>query len=328
MISSINLAAMQNSLHVEFINSILTMIGNYGGSATLGLSETTIKAFTETAEKEQDHVNRPKRSAYTTRLAELDTLRDGLLGNILSRLGYAWTSSDATVQAAMEDIRMLILECYPLSIKNEAAQRKTSHINGLVLDLDKLDEGVLKKLGVDELAKDLKTANGSFEQAYLARNLEFNARGTGVMVAVRAECDSLFRRVCVEAEYVAHRTDGELAAIEDSAAREKATAQRTLMRNFVEELNRHIAYYKAYYLRKGASAGTEDAYPDADDVYPDGDGAHPDAPGDGTEADADGDDPAPDAPGHGGPTDVTEVLSLPAPAASAPCVEVEPSAGC
>lgn len=295
MINKINLSAMPNEVYVQYHKEVCIHIQNYGTTA-LGLEATTVKAYEDVIDRAQDYVNHPLRSIYTTRLSDLDSQRNDLLGAILTRLRYARTSADATVQQAVEDIDLQIVERYKLSSKEKPGKNKTALIGGLLMDLEKIDEEALKALGIDALSQKLKTVNDGYEQTYLARNTERRERGKGVMRALRTECDALYRQLCLEADCYASRTDEALAAIGDPTEREKKTAQRTLLRSFVEEMNEHVAHYKAYYLSRGKA--TADAAPDEDTAA---DGTD-DGPTDGDATDG-GSRPS-------GPTDVTEVTEV------------------
>ena len=289
---TIKMKAMANALHVQFHNAIVRSIENYG-TAALGLDEKTAEAYKEAVGQEQDYVNRPLKSPYTERLTTLDRQRDGLVGDVLGRLEHAWASPVATVRDAYGTIKMQILDRYPRSIKSEAAQRESGLIGGLLMDLEKIDEEVLKALGVDALATELKKVNDGFTQAYLARNAERTQEGTGVTLTLRAACDGLYRLLCLQADYLASRRDDVVGAIADATEREKATAQRTLIRRFVAELNEHIAYFKSQYLKRGKGATAASNEDEADSA--DGNDASA-----GSDADSDG-KPT-------GPADVTEVF--------------------
>ena len=302
--NNIELRAMVNALHVQFHNAIVQSIQNYG-IAALGLDEKTAEAYKEAVGKEQDYVNRPLKSLYTERLATLDRQRDGLVGDVLGRLEHAWASPVDAVRDAYETIKIQILDRYPRSIKSEAAQRESGLIGGLVMDLEKIDEEVLKALGVDALAAELKKVNERFTKVYLARNAERTQVGTGVTLTLRAACDGLYRLLCLQVNYLASRTDDVIGTIADASAREKAMAQRILILRFVAELNEHIAYFKTQYLKRGKGATKASD----DEEVPGNDASASTGGGSDTDSSAKGGSNDTDSSGKPtGPTDVTEVF--------------------
>ena len=300
---------MPNALHIEYHYAVLDIVKNFGAAA-LGIAAKTVENYQAVAEKEQDCVNRSRRSGYTVRLNQLDAQRNTLMEAILKHLSCARASLDETVLAASDEIERTIVEQYPLSYKREAALRKTSYIRGLVEDLKKIDDEVLGKMGVLEQSKALFKANEDFSQCYLARNTETNERNAIVVKELRNECNNYYRRLRLEIEYVAGTSDDELAAIGDPTEREKRTAQRTLACRFIDELNRHITYHKAYYLgSRNTVLDGEDEWDGEDDgTGTDGTGAGGDTDGTDASDDAGNGTPNPGSNPGGGPTDVTEVF--------------------
>ena len=302
-ISSIYFARMTAALHVQFHSAALTHLENQGAAA-LGLDAALTEAYKQAIAAEQDYVNRPLASEYTQRIAELDQTRDLLLDDILGRLRGARVSPDATARAAYDALRTQLLDRYPATIKTENYQRETGLIQGLLMDLEKVDEAVLKTLGVDALATELQRVNESFTQAYLARNAERVETGKDVLAGLRAAVDDLYAQVAAQLTYTANRPDAALAALEGTE-KEKAAAQRTLSRRAVEELNEHIAYFKTHYLGgKNAPAAYDDEedYAGTDGADAPGGNANGSNTGTGTgETDGNG------GGKPGGPTDVTEV---------------------
>lgn len=301
-INSISVARMANSLYVQFHVSTVTLVENYGCQA-LGLVQSTFDEYKAVVEEERDYVNRTLTSPYTERLAELDSRRVELTRYILAKCRYAKISADATVQAAAGDLHRLIVKPYPLKALREGGQTKAAVIGGLLVDLEKIDGEVLKALGIDVLAKELQTVNDSFTQAYLARNAEYEERGIGTMQGLREQGDRLYEALCLQLTFTANRSDKELAAIDDSTGRERATAQRTLAARFMGELNQHIKFYKAQYLNRGTGAAG-----DVDDGLA---GLEDEADGNGGSTDTGGATSAGSDTGGSkptGPTDVTEVV--------------------
>ena len=298
-IATINSARMSAALHVQFHTAVLTHIENQG-SATAGLDKTLVEAYKQAIAEEQDYVNRPLASPYTARIQELDQTRDALVDDILGRLRGARVSPDATAKAAYASLKLQILDRYPATMKAENYQRETALIQGLLVDLEKVDEQVLKALGLDALTAELTTVNQRFTKVYLARNTERVEQGATDLVRLRSAVDDLYAQLAAQLTYIANRSDAALAALEGTE-QEKASALRLTARRALAELNEHIAYYKTHYL-----GGKPTAADEATDGSATG--------GDGTDDDtSDGDDGSAKDDASGGkpstgPTDVTEVL--------------------
>ena len=251
---NIALTMMPNTLHAEFHSAVVGQIERLGADR-IGLEPDVVRSYAEVVRQEIARATTTRKSAYTAHMWELDRQRNGLLGAILTRLRYARTSPDEAVQAAWPDIEREIVSAYPCSIKRRGAQAKSGLIGALLADLGHIDAAALRALGVDQLAEELRRVNTEHNQAYLRRNRELNERDTGVMPRLRAEADRLYRRLCVEATYVAGRSDEALRAQGDAGACAEATRRREVARHFVGELQKHINYYKAYYhLRRRTPA--------------------------------------------------------------------------
>ena len=247
-IKTITMKSMGKTLHAEFHSVIVGAVARRGGADAIGLEPTTMEAYVATVAEVHAHIARQGKSGITRQLAALDGQRDELVGAILTRLRYVETWPGAEVQAAAEEVQRLITDGYTLSLKRLPMQRKSTLITALLVDLKKLDAGVLATLGVEVLASELQRVNEAHGQAYLARHRERVEQGVGVVQRLRREVDELYRRVCLDAAYWANRTDEALAAVSDAAERERLSARREAARRFVGDLNRHIVHYKHYYF--------------------------------------------------------------------------------
>ena len=292
---------MTNDLYVQFHSATVRLVENFGVKA-LGIEQTTLDDYKAVVEAEHDYVNRSFKSVYTTRLAELDERRVDLTRCIVARCRAAKSSSVDKVKEAAEELKRTIVDEYPLSTMKKASQRKTTVITGLVVDLKKFDEDVLKALGIDAMVGELEDTNESYAQAYLARNAEYDDRGLGEMKGLREAGDELYRALVLQVTSVANRSDKALAAIADPTEQEKAMAQRLVAYRFVGQLNQHIKNYKARYLKRGSGSMAEDDEAEAPDAADD---AGSIAPGsDNSVSDAEGGTDSKPT----GPTDVTEVF--------------------
>lgn len=300
-INSIALSRLKAARHVAFHTLVHTQINNAGTKA-LGLDEAEVTPYKQAIDVEQDWVNVAYGSEYTARMEQLDAERKAVAQDILYRLTYSKYSPTAGVSEAFEANKSQILNRYKgIAALDYSARSGT--IDGLLVDLEKLDEDVLKALGIDALKQQLTRANESFVQCFLSRNAQ-RAGLVSTLAEARKATDAIYAELFASVVGLANLSDAYLESVSDATTKEKMQANRTLTRRFIDELNEIISYFTAQYLKYGTKKAGASEDPAADgDAWPDGD--------EGAAGDDGGDDGSGSGSGSGagtGPTDVTEVF--------------------
>lgn len=148
----------------------------------------------------------------TIKIAEADHRRDRTFKGFKNIIKGCLYHDDLRIVGYAEMV-MVVLEKYGLHITSLGYMSETTHVDGVLMDLEELEssESVLTKLGVKLWVDNLRQFNNEFNRLYLERVIsKAQAELTSVSVG-RKETDKLFRKMIrlLEAIVVVKEAKGE-----------------------------------------------------------------------------------------------------------------------
>ena len=172
-INKITFSRLSNAYHVSFMSNVKTAIEKVGAE-NLGIAADLLERFTNAITAEQDVVNKARASVLTRQLAEYDRLRDAYFRRIIYKLRIAENDvlDETITDELIATIDTHILKQYPLSIANDANQKQTAQMRGLIADLETYLSTNIEKFDLLNDIAMLKDANDKYEQTYMQRFTE------------------------------------------------------------------------------------------------------------------------------------------------------------
>lgn len=137
--------------------------------------ETQASAYTAAVETLSSIVNRQRAFIATASLSEADDVRDSAVG-VISNVVNAYSTSPVADKQAAAKLLKPQLSAYK-GIRNHEYSKQTAEVRGMLGVLEQEDNAeTVATLGLTEEVEALRTANGTFEAAFLGKASEASAR--------------------------------------------------------------------------------------------------------------------------------------------------------
>jgi len=206
MINGITLSALRHNDVSQYMNNVVTLVGQYDPAALMVQDEYTV--LQTNAASFQRLLNAMQGNTITAELEQLDLQRDNAINGIIFTVtGATYSSNPAT--KAFGYLLQTHLSAFGPTISRESYQNETNKIQNIVADWnDKPDlKAAVTGLGLDAWKADLETANNAFDARYVARSID---KGTSTMDNVktkRAELNQMYYdlRDALDARYTINK---------------------------------------------------------------------------------------------------------------------------
>ncbi|MBQ0056852.1 MAG: hypothetical protein KBT20_04260 [Bacteroidales bacterium] len=207
-----SITSFSNPYYVALSDSVATLIDQYGPE-NLGLSETFLTGYQGAIQALKDAVNKPRASSMTKEIHDADKQRDRLYRYIRTVLLNTRLSPDAQVAALYPTIQSELLSIYPAKLCREAIHKEYAHIEGFVIDVNRVLSRHMEKLGLTDAVSKLSQANRQFLESFNSRNAEKQFRLD--TTKLRKDVQGYFDRMKVTVNYFAQLTDSTIEAEKD-----------------------------------------------------------------------------------------------------------------
>lgn len=185
------LAATRNAEHYQFHHDVLSVISEE--FATAQKIDALRKSYANLFEKEDKAFVQSRALGGTAEVEAKDAVRDELMRYVCMIVDAKQFSPVADEKAAAKRLRVKLSPYWGASDKPYA--ENTALVDSMVIDMQSADYAAdTAAVGLTDIVAQLKTANDDFNEAYMSRSNEKEARETTEkMKDVRPQVDDAYR---------------------------------------------------------------------------------------------------------------------------------------
>ena len=218
-IKSVGQKKLDNAMHVTYHTAMHGILKS-ADQAKTGIPADVMTDYNGGITEETELNREAQADALTAELQKADTARDRAVQYLFAIIRSSRLSPDEATQKAAEGL-MPTVSAYK-GIHDEAVDRETALLNGLLTDLKKTDLAAhLATLGLNALPARLEALNKTFAELAIKRSDGRAATRLPLASAVRPRTDAAYERILftLRSNYLFGSTPIEKPAIEALAAR-------------------------------------------------------------------------------------------------------------